>query len=84
MEKIKRAIRIYNRYRSPEARARLVGASEDRVDVEVAGSFCETCGIYDWLEDLVYVAQDLGFELELVDARQVSEDTWIASYKIKR
>lgn len=84
MDRIRRIIGLYNRYRSPEARARLVSVSDDKIEVRISGSFCETCGIYDWLEDLVYVAKELGSELELVDAKQIREDSWIALYKIKK
>lgn len=84
MERLKKAIRIYNKYRGKEARARLVEQQGDLVKVEVKGSFCETCGLYDWLEDLVYVAKDVGLEMELVDAQEKGYDRWIGVYKIKK
>lgn len=60
------AIRRYNRYRGAESKARLVKISGDTVIVAFEGSFCETCGINDWVDDFRYVIEDLGGEAELV------------------
>ncbi|MCS7106631.1 MAG: hypothetical protein NZ902_00770 [Acidilobaceae archaeon] len=84
MEGLRRALRLYNKYRRREAQARLVHHEGDIVKVEVKGSFCETCGIYDWLEDLVYVAREVGLELELVDAQEKASDKWLAVYRLKK
>ncbi|MEN2999207.1 MAG: hypothetical protein ABDH61_01320 [Acidilobaceae archaeon] len=84
MEELRRVIRLYNKYRGKEARASIVEHHGSTVKVEVKGSFCETCGIYDWLEDLVYVARSLGLELELVDAQERAKDKWMAVYKLKK
>lgn len=63
----RRAARLYNRYRSPEALAEVIGVQGDTIMVRFKGSFCRTCGIRDWVEDYVYVLEDLGFEAELVE-----------------
>ncbi len=62
-----RAANLYNRYRSPEARAEVVEARGDTIIVRFKGSFCRTCGIRDWVEDYVYVLEDMGFDAELVE-----------------
>ncbi|MEM1757911.1 MAG: hypothetical protein QXO93_03180 [Acidilobaceae archaeon] len=64
-EKTKRAIRIYNKFRGREARAKLVEISNDTIKVSFQGSFCETCGLIDWIEDFVYVARSIGLNVEL-------------------
>jgi class 3 adenylate cyclase len=63
---VEAAIRRYNRYRGAESRARLVKIVGDKVFVAFEGSFCATCGINDWVEDLKYVMEDLGGEAELL------------------
>lgn len=51
---IKRAVEEYNRYRSPEATATLVGLEGERFLIEFRGPFCLSCGVYDYFEDLIY------------------------------
>ncbi len=60
------AIKRYNRYRGAESRAKLLGIKGNQVIVAFEGSFCETCGINDWVDDFRYVIEDLGGEAELV------------------
>ncbi|MBO3803690.1 MAG: hypothetical protein JTT11_07480 [Candidatus Brockarchaeota archaeon] len=53
-EAVSEAIERYNRYRSPEATAKLVEAKEGGFTVDFSGPFCGSCGAYDYFEDLVY------------------------------
>ncbi|MEB3779232.1 MAG: hypothetical protein GSR85_03265 [Desulfurococcales archaeon] len=62
---IRESIELYNRYRSPEATAHLIRASGEEVVVAFEGTFCESCGIVDWIEDLAYVMAEYGIEAEL-------------------
>ncbi len=48
-EAVLRAVDEYNMYRSPEAKARLT--------IDFEGTFCKTCGVYDYLEDFIYGLQ---------------------------
>lgn len=68
-EVVGEAVRLYNRYRSPEATARPVKVSEDELVVEFEGSFCASCGLVDWIEDLAYILEDLGVKARLVGIR---------------
>ena len=58
-EAVERAVENYNRYRRPEAAARILEVKGDSVLVEFSGSFCYTCGVYDWLEDLIYELREV-------------------------
>jgi hypothetical protein len=49
-----RAIAVYNRYRSPEATAKLVGIKKDGFIIEFKGPFCQSCGMNDYFEDFIY------------------------------
>ncbi len=81
-EKLKKAIEIYNRYRSPEATARLLEVRGQELVVEFEGPFCDTCGVVDWLEDLVYEAENLGLRLRLVDFEKVGDYKIVAKFWI--
>ena len=71
-----KSIELYNRYRAPEAEARIVKVDGEVVVVEFRGPFCETCGVNDWVEDYKYVLEDVGVEarLEEVIEPEVGED----------
>ncbi len=65
-EIVVKAIELYNRFRSPEAKAKLLSIEGNKAKVLFEGSFCLTCGIRDWVEDLVYVFEQMGVEAELI------------------
>ena len=63
-EIVEKSIRFYNKYRTPEAIAQLTALDDNEIKIKISGSFCETCGLYDWIEDLVYILKDHGIETE--------------------
>jgi len=79
-----RAVETYNRYRSPEAEAEIIDYDNGVLTVRFRGSFCFTCGVNDWIEDLKYVLEDHGVEAEIIDIIEESETTRVARFKIKR
>ena len=70
LKAVRRAVRRYNRYRAPEAVARIVTRRGDVVYVKFDGSYCETCGLYDWIEDLKYVMEQEGLGAEIVGLKE--------------
>ena len=86
IETLREAIKRYNRYRSPEATARLLEAGEEGFAVEFSGSFCLSCGVYDWLEDLIYEIRELDPELhaEISSWRWVSDEIIVAEFKCSK
>ena len=65
-------INTYNKYHAPEAVARLekvesLNPENDLylIRVRFKGSFCATCGVRDWVEDLAYLGESLGIEAKL-------------------
>ena len=76
------AIRMYNRYRGAESRARLLKLQGDTAVVAFEGSFCETCGINDWVDDFRYVIEDLGGEAELVTVIEPERPEEFYDYRI--
>ncbi|MCS7216840.1 MAG: hypothetical protein NZ924_04050 [Candidatus Bipolaricaulota bacterium] len=61
---VEEAIARYNAGRAPEAVAELLDLQGDEARVRFTGTFCRTCGVYDYFEDLLgYIAGEiLGFE----------------------
>lgn len=72
-------------YRSPEAVAKLLGVGEEGFAVEFSGAFCRSCGVRDWLEDLIYELREIDpeIEVELVNWEMTSEERIIAEFKVK-
>ncbi len=64
---LKKAVEEYNRIRAPEAVAKISKVENDLIYVEFDGTYCETCGLYDWIEDFKYVLEDLGVDNELIN-----------------
>jgi hypothetical protein len=63
--RVREAVEEYNKYRAPEAVARIISFDGEKLVVRIEGSFCETCGINDWVEDLAFLLQDHGLDAEL-------------------
>ena len=84
---VEKAVREYNRYRSPEATAKLVRINGSRAVIVFEGSFCETCGINEWVTDMKYVMEDLGIEAELEaieEPESPNEYRRVGIFRIKR
>ncbi len=78
-----RGIEQYNKYRYPEAEARLVGINNDVIVVEFRGPFRYTCGVVDWIEDLKYELEDLGLRVTLIKIEQ-RDNSLIGYFKIEK
>lgn len=81
---IRKAIVLYNRFRSPEAFAKLVRLSPASVTIAFSGSFCYSCGVLDYIEDFVHEFKILTdkFELKVDRSRQTSPRSFEADYRI--
>ena len=77
---------LYNRYREPEAKAKLLSIDHNTLRVKFEGPFSTSCGIIDWIEDFKYVLEDLGIESELIDVIEPEneENALIGVFKIKK
>ena len=84
-ELIRKTIMLYNRYRSPEAVAKVVSVSTGSVTIAFSGSFCYSCGVLDYLEDFVHEFKILTdkAELKIDKTRQTSPRSFEADYKVK-
>ncbi len=79
-----RTIEIYNRYRSPEATAKLLKLEKDSFTVEFEGSFCQSCGVQDYFEDLIHELETLSkIEVEIDEIEQTSPQNFKVWHTVK-
>jgi hypothetical protein len=80
-----RALEIYNRYRSPEAAAKLVGWKKDGFVIEFKGAFCLSCGVRDYFEDFIYELEDLNrnFRVEIKEIEPTGSQSFRVIYVVK-
>lgn len=80
-----RTIEVYNKYRSPEATARLLKLGKDGFIIEFAGSFCQSCGVQDYFEDFSYELESLsgGVKVEIGETEQTSPQSFKVQYIVK-
>ncbi len=80
-----KTIEVYNRYRSPEATAKLLKLGKDGIIIEFEGSFCQSCGVQDYFEDFIYELKDLssGVEVEIGEIEQTSPQSFKVQYIVK-
>jgi len=73
--------RFYNRYRVPEAKAIILRMSRNRVVMVIAGSFCKTCGVVDWIEDVAFSLRLYGIRLKLANVRELEHGVMLAVFR---
>ncbi|MCW4045059.1 MAG: hypothetical protein NWE94_06030 [Candidatus Bathyarchaeota archaeon] len=84
-ETLRRAIARYNRFRSPEAIAKLVRVSPDSVTIAFSGAFCSSCSVIGYVEAFIHDFETLTdkVKLKIDKTRQMSPRSIEADYKIK-
>jgi len=82
---ILRTVEVYNRYRSPEATAKLLKLEEDGFTIQFEGTFCQSCGVQDYFEDFIYELRSLGsaVKAEVGEIKQTSPQSFKVQYRIK-
>jgi len=80
-----RAIEVYNRYRSPEATAKLVGMEKDGFIIEFEGPFCQSCGVKDYFEDFIHELEDISraFRVEVKETEPAGPQSFRVRYGVK-
>lgn len=79
------AIGEYNKYRSPEARVKLVKMSEDELVLDFEGAFCRACGVYDYLEDFVYELRRFAdVDIKIASFKELKPEAIRVKYALKR
>ncbi|NWF86979.1 hypothetical protein HXY32_04130 [Candidatus Bathyarchaeota archaeon] len=83
-EAVLKAIGEYNHYRSPEATVKLIEIGKDKLVMDFEGSFCKTCGAYDYLEDFIYELQRfIEVEMEILRFENYAPEKIRVEYVVK-
>ena len=77
-----RAIKEYNKYRVPEVKAKLIEFDEDWLSINFKGSYCLTCGFYDYFDDFKITLEDLGLKTDITDIEEKDESVTV-KFKIE-
>ena len=73
------ALHKFNRIRTREVEAKVVEHFNGGFKVFFSGSFCHTCGYYDYFEDLLYLLlDDFGVKTEITDVSQEEEGDYVS------
>ncbi len=68
------AIEEYNKFRVPEVIAKLISIDTTSFHVEFTGSFCESCGFYDYFDDFsILLEDDFGLKTKIREIHEISE-----------
>ncbi len=70
---VARTVEKYNKYFSPEAHAKLVSFEGDSFRILFTGSFCHTCGFYDYFDDFRIFLEELGVMTEIKDVEELDD-----------
>ena len=84
-ETVRKTVARYNRFRSPEAVAKLVRVSPESVTIAFSGAFCNSCGVLGYVEGFIHDFETLNSKVKLkIDkTRQTSPRSLEVDYKIK-
>ena len=78
------AIETYNKYRSPEATAKLVEMKGGELIIDFKGSFCGTCGVSEYFEDFIYELKGLvDVQMEILSFEYRGYEKFRVRYAVK-
>jgi len=77
-KKVREAIRDFNRYRSPEAKAKLLKFNKKEIVVDFTGTFCHTCSFYDYFDDLKIFLEKKGIEAKILKIKEKRNGTIVS------
>lgn len=79
-----KAITEYNKYRRPEAEAKLIKVSRKELILDFEGTFCKTCGAYDYLEDFIYELQKfVDVKIKIASYKEYKPETIRVKYVVE-
>ena len=64
-ETVRKAVARYNRFRSPEAVAKLVRISPETITIAFSGTFCSSCSVLGYIEGFIHDFKTLNSKVEL-------------------
>ncbi len=70
---IEESIKEFNEYRSPEANAELISQKNKSSKIRFTGTFCKTCGFYDYFDDLKILLEDKGLKTKIGKIKEIDD-----------
>ncbi|MEM4576200.1 MAG: hypothetical protein QW701_01915 [Candidatus Nezhaarchaeales archaeon] len=83
MDNLAKVVKEYNKYRAPEVEAQVLHVKEGKIVVKFGGSFCYTCGFYDYIDDLLIELRDAGINAEVKEVIECIPDGVIVVFEVK-
>ncbi len=81
-EKVNKAVKEFNKYRSPEAVAKLNKIKRNEIELKFTGGFCRSCGFYDYFEDFIIFLQEIGVKSSIKEIKEI-ENGAIVKFSVK-
>jgi len=75
---IHQTIDEYNRYYAPEVIAQLSNNDKHSYCILFTGSFCYTCGFYDYFDDFKYLLEDHGIWTEINQITETDTGAYVS------
>ena len=70
---LENAVTEYNKYHSPEVKAKRVSLKEKTFTIAFTGSFCHTCGFYDYFDDYKILLEEKGLNASIAEITEIDE-----------
>ena len=77
IKKIQATIKEYNKYRSPESHATLLKTFVRSFKVDFSGTYCKTCGFYDYFEDLKLMLEKKGVKNRITRIKEKEDGAYV-------
>jgi hypothetical protein len=80
------SLEIYNKYRSPEAKAKLLSLDNRGFTIEFEGVFCQSCGVKNYFEDYIHELKKLDkkVDVEIQGYEKIGTQSYKVRYIIKK
>jgi hypothetical protein len=75
---IHQTIDEYNRYHAPEVTVQLRTYDKHSYCILFTGSFCHTCGFYDYFDDFKYLLEDHGIHTMIIQITETDTGAYVS------
>lgn len=81
---LRKLIRKFNSFRSPECKAKTIKNSENELVIEFSGSVASySCCFDEHFDDLRFLFEDNNIKLNIEEVKKMNNEKFIVKYKIK-
>jgi hypothetical protein len=80
-----KTIEVYNRYRCPEVKAKLVEMKNNGFVIDFEGTFCQSCGVKDYFDDFSAELEDISKTecFHVVESDPTGPQSFRVTYQLK-